>query len=168
MKSHFFHSFVSLIFIMCLLFLGIGLCILPQSPDWTMHLSEMLKNNPSKCALIGKYLLASGGALLLFFYFLGRKSDYHLKVEPGLSYSVKKQVIEKSITDLLEEMRPEGIPFKLNIYGQNIEMIADLSKISFEAHEALLDNLESKLSELMQKTYGEPKEFNLSIVTSKA
>ena len=169
MKSHFFHAFASLIFIFCVIFVGLGLYFLPTHPEWSYKLSELLKNKPNTFAKVGQYLIISGGALLLFFYFISRKSYYHLKVDSSLNVSVEKTIIYKGISELLQSAEPQkNIPFTLNIYGQNIEIIADLSKISFEKHEELLDNLEPKLSELMSKIYGEPKSLTLSVAALKA
>ncbi len=118
---------------------------------------------------IGKYLIGAGGFLLLFFYFIGRKSYYHVEIEPTLSASIDEKMIHKSISMLIEEIVPQQkIPFSLNIYGQNLEIIADFSRVSFEKHEDLLNGLEPKLSELMSKTYGQPKKFTLSIASLKA
>ncbi len=169
MKSHFFHAFASLNFIFSVIFVGLGLYILPTHPEWSYKLSELLKNNPNAFSKVGQYLMAGGGALLLFFYLISRKSYYHLKVDPSLDVSIEEKIIHKGISELLQNIEPQrNIPFTLNIYGQNIEIIADLSKISFEKHEGLLDSLEPKLSELMSKAYGQPKNLTLSIAALKA
>ncbi len=169
MKSHYFHAFVCLIFIFSIIFVGMGLCLVPTNPMLSYQFSELLLNSPKLILNIGKSLIVVGGFLLLFFYFIGRKSYYHVEIEPTLSSSINEKIIHKSISELIEEMVPQQkVPFTLNIYGQNIEIIADLSRVSFERHEDFLDGLEPKLSELMAKTYGQPKKLKLSIASLKA
>lgn len=169
MKAHFFHAFVCLVFIFAIIFIGFGLYLVPTAPDWIFFLTEKLNNDPQFFSQIGKALLLSGAGLLFLFYWMSRKTFYSVIIEPSLSYTLHSKMLNKIISDFLKEGEvSEKIPFKLNVYGQKLEILADLSKISFTEHERILGTLESKLGKLIEKQAGLPKEVTVTVLSHKA
>lgn len=168
MKAYFFHAFICLLFVFALLFVGFSLCLIPIAPDWIYYLTNKLKNQPEFFLKIGQVLVAVGLLFLTLFYFLNKKTFYSVVVTPSLSYSLQNKVIYKIVSSFFEKERPkEKVPFSLNIYGQNIELTADLSKISFQEHEAILMSLEDKLGKLIEKKIGSPNKLTVNVLAKK-
>lgn len=169
MKAYFFHAFICLFFVFSLLFVGFSLCLIPIAPDWIYYLTNKLKNQPEFFLKIGQALVVAGFAFLTLFYFLNKKTFYTVAITPSLNYSLKNKAVYKIITAFFDEQRPkEKIPFSLNIYGQNIELTADFSKISFQEHESILIDLEEKLGKLIENKIGSPNKLTVNVLAKKA
>lgn len=169
MRAHFFHAFVCLVFILAILLIGFSLCLIPIAPDWIYYLTQKLQNEPRFFFQIGKGLLILGACLLFLFYWLSRKTFYSVVLEPSLSYSLHNKMVSRVISDYLKkEESSHQIPFKLNIYGQNVELIADLSQISLTEHERILKNLETKLGHLIEKQVGLLNKMTVTILSHRA
>lgn len=169
MKAYFFHAFICLLFVFALLFVGFSLCLIPIAPDWIYYLTNKLKNQPEFFLKIGQVFVACGFVFLTLFYFLNKKTFYSVTIAPGLSYSLQNKAVYKMVSSFFEKERPqEKIPFSLNIYGQNIELTADLSTISFEEHETILMDLEKKLGKLIEKKIGSPNKLTVNVLAKKA
>lgn len=167
MKRYFFHAFVCLSFIVMFILLGLSLCAIPSLPIVSSFLITKLQENNHFFFDIGVCVLGVGFFLLILFYFLNRQSFYHVELESSLSFDVHRRAIKKGISDTLKQEIPHcKVPFILNIYGRNVEVIADMTKISLEQHEEILNRLEGKLGQLFEKNYGAPEKFTISVAAS--
>ena len=168
MKSHIFQTFITIVLLICVACAGVALTLLPHQANWIHQLVDSLQKHPQKFAKVGQWVLLGGAALFLLLLWIHRRSYYYCEVEKPLKVSVSPQIIKQGIQHILQNLQPKkNIPFKVNIYGQSIELVTDLSQISFEEHEALLDDLEPKLQELFEKNYGEPKKISLAVAALK-
>lgn len=164
MKNYFFQSFLCLCLFISLICVGAFLCLLPTEPLWAAKLGNALLNNPQIFFKPGLILVLSGCVLFIFFYWMNRSGYYICEIESALDVAIAPKVLKKGIQETLKKLEPSHkIPFRLNIYGQNIELITDLSKISFERHEELLERLEPMLQDLFASNYGNPNKLVLSV-----
>lgn len=169
MRSYIFHSFVCLAFTLLLIISGLGLCCIYSIPYFNYHASEYLHNHPAIIFEIGLLLALFGSAFLFLFYIFNRKSYYQVELERSLSYVLHHKMIEKSVKEFLKQEYPQRkIPFQVLVFGQKIEILTDLSKISFEDHEQILKNMELKLARNIEVMFGEPKELTLSVFCARA
>lgn len=168
MKGNFFQSFVCLVLFVSMICLGTLLCLLPTEPTLAFKLGNALLNHPELFFKPGLLLALSGCALFVFFYWMNRGGYYYCELEPKLKISIGTKVLKRGINEMLKKLEPsQKIPFRLNIYNQNIELITDLSKISFDRHEEFLERLEPMLQELFEKKYGSPNKLKVSIQALK-
>lgn len=169
MKSHVFQTLVTLVLFTLLAIGGACLIWLPQNAQWISQLTDILQKQPQKITNIGLILVLSSVVLFTLFYWIHRKSYYYCEVEKKLKVSIAPKIIQQSIQEILQQLEPaHAIPFKVNVHGKNIELITDLSQISYDKHEAILDDLEPRLNELFKNAYGEPKKISLAVAAYKA
>lgn len=168
MKAHFFHALVCLTFIFSLLFVGFALSLIPMASDWVYYLTEKLNSYPEFFAKIGKIFIISALSLLFLFYFINRKTFYTVILEPKLSYSLNNKAVSRVISDFLKKDDfQKGVSYKINIYGKNIELLADLSNKPLEEHEEILESLEMKLGKLLENQIGLPNKLTVNVLTNK-
>lgn len=169
MRSNLFYSFVSLIFICCMALSGVGLYLLYKSPLLLDGLFFRLKAEPSLLLKFSVSVLSFSTFLFLSFYLFTKKTVYHLVLEKGLKVTVEDKILEKFLNDFFErEVASYKIPFELKASGKRMEIVADFSKIPLAEHEELIEGIEPKLMDALERQLGGPSRLSLSVLCQKA
>jgi len=165
MKTHLFHSFVSLLFTVFLGLIGLGLVLLYKSPALVDGLFLHLGQHKELLLYWGLSLLTFSSFLFLLFYTLTKKSVYQVQLEDSLNITVENKILTRFLSDFFDqELEHKPIDFSLKAKGKKMEVIVDFSKIPLGQHEVLLEKIEPKMVQELNRLLGGSKQVTLSVL----
>ncbi|MCB1134801.1 MAG: hypothetical protein KDK78_00925 [Chlamydiia bacterium] len=162
-KRHTLLPKLGLIFSMLTLVAGIVLTAAPWTPELHRALLRMLQEQPFSVSLLGLGLFAIGILLLSAFLSDYRKTYVHLDMG-RLQVSIDETLIQRYVERFWNEEMP-NYPAHCDVRVQDdiLSISADLATREEDFPKHSLDEIDTKLSELLKQTCGYSGRYHLAM-----
>jgi hypothetical protein len=158
-------SAVQFVFAVLIILLGAFFVGLQYAPHLRYIIANFFSQTAVHFSLIGYPILACGTLLLVGFYIMYRGMYYRLKMGRN-EFLVDPAVIQGYVGEYWKRVFPDHeLSVEIDLSkDQNIEMFVELPLLSPEKQQAILENAENELGQILQKYLGYRREFLISIL----